>query len=155
MFKDVVQAAQNMKMEEDKQITFQYLLRQFFFTLICHIVGSMPIWSPILSFCAMLSQTVHMAKVAKGDKIEAKGAWKEPGNFNSHLSALTWTAQVLLLNYACFQEQGDEDQILVFLCKICQSFFQQLAETPFGHILQWQLYLFQTSKHLLARHQAW
>ena len=62
---------------------------------------------------------------------------------------------MLLLNYACFQEQGDEDQILVFLCKISQSFFQQLAETPWGHILQWQLYLFQTSKHLLARHQAW
>jgi hypothetical protein len=126
-FKEVVQAAQNRKTDEDEQIAFQHLLRRFFFTLICHVVGSMPFRSPILSFCAVLSRTVHMAKVAKGDKIEAKGVWKEPGNSSSHLSALTWTAQVLLFDYACFQEQGDEDQIPVFLRKICQRFFQQLA----------------------------
>jgi hypothetical protein len=156
-FKEVVQAAQNGKIdeEEDEQVAFQHLLRRFFLTLICHVVGSMPFRSPILSFCAALSRAVRMAKVTKGDRVEAKGVWKEPGNFNSHLSALTWTAQVLLFDYACFQEQGDEDQIPVLLRKICQTFFQQLAETPFGHILQWRLYLFQTSKHLLARHQAW
>jgi hypothetical protein len=36
---------------------------------------------------------------------------------------------------------------------ICQRFFQQLAETPFSHILQWRLYLFQTSKWQLVKHQ--
>jgi hypothetical protein len=122
-FKDVVQAAQSRKVDEDEdeQIAFRHLLRQFFLTLICHVVGSMPFRPPILSFCAVLSRTVHLAKVAKGDRIEAKGVWKEPGNFSSHLSALTWTAQVLLFDYACFQEQGDEDQIPVFLREICQK----------------------------------
>jgi hypothetical protein len=42
----------------------------------------------------------------------------------------------------------------VFLAKICKKFFQQLAETPFGHILQWQLYLFKVGKAAIAKHQA-
>jgi hypothetical protein len=63
------------------------------------------------------------------------GLWEELGNFNSHLSALTWTAQLVLFDYTCFQEQDNEDQIPVFLAKICKRLFQQLAETPFGHIL--------------------
>ncbi len=41
----------------------------------------------------------------------------------------------MLFNYAYFQEQDDEDQIPVFLAKICKKFFQQLAKTPFRHIL--------------------
>ena len=64
------------------------------------------------------------------------GWWKEPGVFSSHLSALTWTAQLLIFDYACFEEQDDEDRIPAFLSKICGRFFQQRAETPFGHILQ-------------------
>jgi hypothetical protein len=55
--------------------------------------------------------------------------------FNSNLSALTWTAQLIVFDYACFHKQEDEDQIPVFLAKICKKFFHQLAETPFGHIL--------------------
>jgi hypothetical protein len=81
------------------------------------------------------------------------GRWNEPGSFNSHLSALTWTAQLILFDYACFQEQNDEDQIPIFLAKICRKFFQQRAETPFGHILQWRLYLFKVSKGEITKHQ--
>jgi hypothetical protein len=35
-----------------------------------------------------------------------------------------------------------------------QQFFQQLAETPFGHILQSRLYLFKVGKAAIAKHQA-
>ncbi|OBT59851.1 hypothetical protein VE03_10446, partial [Pseudogymnoascus sp. 23342-1-I1] len=82
------------------------------------------------------------------------GQWEEPGNFNSHLSALTWTAQLLIFDYACFCNQDDEDQIPAFLATICKEFFQQLAETPFGHILQWRLYLFKVGKAAITTHQA-
>ncbi|KFY83054.1 hypothetical protein V500_10195, partial [Pseudogymnoascus sp. VKM F-4518 (FW-2643)] len=37
---------------------------------------------------------------------------------------------------------------------MCKNFFQQLAETPFGHILQWRLYLFKVGKAAIAKHQA-
>src|SRR4051794_29533043 len=60
----------------------------------------------------------------------------------------------MLFDYACFQEQDDKDQIPVFLAKICKKFFQQLAETPFGHILQWRLYLFKVGKAAIAKKQA-
>lgn len=82
------------------------------------------------------------------------GQWEEPGNFNSHLSALTWTAQLLIFDYACFCKRDDEDEIPAFLAAICKEFFQQLAETPFGHILQWRLYLFKAAERAIAKHQA-
>ena len=84
---------------------------------------------------------------------KGRGQWEQPGNYNSHLSALTWTAQLILFDYACFQEQDDEDQIPVFLAKICKRFFQQLAETPFGHILQLRLYLFKVGKAAIAKNK--
>ncbi|KFX91232.1 hypothetical protein V490_06015 [Pseudogymnoascus sp. VKM F-3557] len=37
---------------------------------------------------------------------------------------------------------------------MCKKFFQQLAETPFGHNLQWRLYLFKVGKATIAKHQA-
>jgi hypothetical protein len=70
------------------------------------------------------------------------------------LSVLTWTAQLVIFDYTCFHEQEDEDQIPVFLAKICKKFFQQLAETPFGYILQWRLYLFKAGKAAIAKYQA-
>ena len=42
----------------------------------------------------------------------------------------------------------------MFLTKICKKFFQQLAKTPFRHILQWRLYLFRVGKAAIAKHQA-
>jgi hypothetical protein len=126
-------------------VALKHTIRRLYLALICHTVGSVPFRSPVLSFCAMLSRKVR----GKG-----RGLWEEPGNFNSHLSALTWTAQLVLFDYACFQEQDDEDQIPLFLAKICKKFFQQLVETPFGHILQWRLYLFKVGKAAIAKHQA-
>ncbi|PQE16365.1 telomere-associated recQ-like helicase protein [Rutstroemia sp. NJR-2017a BVV2] len=123
----------------------EHAVRRLYLALICHTVGSVPFQSPVLSFCAMLSRKVQ----GKG-----RGLWEEPGNFNSHLSALTWTAQLVLFDYACFQEQDDKDQIPIFLATICKNFFQQLAETPFGHILQWRLYLFKVGKAAITKHQA-
>ena len=131
--------------EDEAELALKHAIRRLYLALICHTVGSVPFKSPVLSFCAMLSRKVR----GKG-----QGLWEEPGNFNSHLSALTWTAQLVLFDYACFQEQDDEDQIPVFLAKICKKFFQQLAETPFGHILQWRLYLFKVGKAAITKHQA-
>jgi superfamily II DNA or RNA helicase len=151
---DKVIALASREIDDRQVVDLKHALRQFFLSLICHVVGSVPFRSPILSFCAMLGRSVRMAKVLQDDDIKATGQWKEPGNYNSHLSALTWTAQLLIFDYACFQEQDNENQIPVFLNTICRKYFQQLAETPFGHILQWRLYLFQTSKQQLAKYQA-
>jgi hypothetical protein len=149
----VIKAAAD-KTDDSEDVALKHLLRRFFFALICHVVGSVPFRSPILSFCAMLGRSVRMSKVAEGEEMKTKWQGKEPGILSSHLSALTWTAQLLIFDYACFQEQEDENQIPVFLSRICKQFFQQLAETPFGHILQWRLYLFKTNKRQLAKHQA-
>lgn len=124
---DEIMEALNIKDKEDSELALKHAIRRLYFALICHTVGSVPFESPVLSFCAMLSRKVRG---------KDRGLWEEPGNFNSHLSALTWTAQLVIFDYACFQEQEDENQIPVFLAKICKRFFQQLAETPFGHILQ-------------------
>ncbi|KFY23902.1 hypothetical protein V491_02362 [Pseudogymnoascus sp. VKM F-3775] len=136
---EIVDALQN---EDDAPL--KHAVRRFYLALICQTVGSVPFRSAVLSFCAMLSRKVR----GKG-----RGLWEEPGNFNSNLSAITWTAQLIIFDYACFNEQEDEDQIPAFLSTICKEYFQQLAETPFGHILQWRLYLFQVGKAAIARHQ--
>jgi hypothetical protein len=102
--------------EDEEEVALKHAIRRLCLALICQTVGSVPFKSPVLSFCAMLSRKIR--KKGKG-----KGVWEEPGNFNSHLSALTWTAQLILFDYACFQEQDDEDQIPALLKKICQKFF--------------------------------
>lgn len=142
---DEIMEALAVEDREEAEPALKHAIRRLYLALICHTVGSVPFKSPMLSFCAMLSRKVR----GKG-----RGLWEEPGNFNSHLSALTWTAQLVLFDYACFYEQDDEDQIPVFLAKICKNFFQQLAETPFGHILQWRLYLFKVGKAAITKHQA-
>lgn len=54
----------------------------------------------------------------------------------------------------CFHKQDDEDGIPELLEKMCKRYFQQMAETPFGHILQWRLYLFAASRTAIAKNQA-
>jgi hypothetical protein len=71
-------------------IELQHLLRRFFLTLICHVVRSVTFRSPVLSFCAVLSKTIRIVKMANGEKIETKRLWKKPGHYSSHLSALTY-----------------------------------------------------------------
>jgi hypothetical protein len=68
---------------DDAQAALKHAVRRHYLALICEVVGSVPFRSPVLSFCAILSRKVR----GKG-----QGLWEEPGNFNSHLSALTWTA---------------------------------------------------------------
>ncbi|KAM0126310.1 hypothetical protein ACHAO1_010122 [Botrytis cinerea] len=126
------------------QQALKHAIRRLYLALICHYIGNVPFKSPVLSCCAMKSRM-----------ISGQGLWEEPGNFNSHLSALTWTAQLILFGYACFQEQDNEDQIPILLTTICKKFFQQLAETPFRYILRWRLYLFKVAKAAIAKHQAW
>ncbi|OBT81161.1 hypothetical protein VE02_10169, partial [Pseudogymnoascus sp. 03VT05] len=142
---DEIMAALAVEDEAEAELALKHAIRRLYLAMICHTVGSVPFKSPVLSFCAMLSRKVR----GKG-----WGLWEELGNFNSHLSALTWVAQLVIFDYACFQEQDDEDQIPVFLARMCKKFFQQLAETPFGHILQWRLYLFKVGKAAIAKHQA-
>jgi hypothetical protein len=112
--RDVIKAAAD-KTDDSDDVALKHLLRRFFFALICHVIGSVPFRSPILSFCAMLGRSVRMSKVAEGEEMKTKWQGKEPGILSSHLSALTWTAQLLIFDYACFQEQEDENQIPVFL----------------------------------------
>ncbi|KFY31542.1 hypothetical protein V493_01014 [Pseudogymnoascus sp. VKM F-4281 (FW-2241)] len=131
---DEIMAALAVEDEAEAELALKHAIRRLYLAMICHTVGSVPFKSPVLSFCAMLGRKVR----GKG-----QGLWEEPGNFNSHLSALTWVAQLVIFDYACFHEQDNEDQIPIFLARMCKKFFQQLAETPFGHILQWRLYLFK------------
>ncbi|RKK86034.1 hypothetical protein BFJ68_g17172 [Fusarium oxysporum] len=67
---------------------------------------------------------------------------------------LIWIAQVILFDFVCFKKQDDEDGIPDMIDDICKRYFQQMAETPFGHILQWRLYLFAASKTNMTKHQA-
>jgi hypothetical protein len=66
--------------EDEAELALKHAIRRLYLALICHIVSSVPFKSPVLSFCAMLSRKVR----GKG-----QGLWEEPGNFNSHLLALT------------------------------------------------------------------
>ncbi|PNP44462.1 hypothetical protein TGAMA5MH_03808 [Trichoderma gamsii] len=141
---------------EEVQAQLRHAVRQLYVAMICHVVGSVPFRSSVLSFCAMLSRRVYRKEDSdkrKGSSA-AQGVWEERNGYNANLSALTWTAQLIIFDYACFQEQEDENQIPNFLRTMCQKFFQQLAETPFGHILQWRLYLFKVSETTVAKKQA-
>lgn len=141
---------------EEAQAQLRHAVRQLYVAMICHVVGSVPFRSSVLSFCAMLSRRVYKKEDSDNRKGSpaAQGVWEEPNGYNTNLSALTWTAQLILFDYACFQEQEDENQIPNFLRTMCQKFFQQLAETPFGHILQWRLYLFKVGETTVAKKQA-
>ncbi|KAL5611084.1 hypothetical protein FOBRF1_007201 [Fusarium oxysporum] len=98
--------------------------------------------------------SLAISKRKGADKVVKRCTWREPGNFNSNLSALTWTAQLILFDFVCFQKQDDEDGIPDLLDQMCKKYFQQMAETPFGHVLQWRLYLFAASRTSLTKHQA-
>ena len=93
---DEITEALGLVDEEEAMLALKHAIRRLYLALICQTVGSVPFKSPVLSFCAMLSRKVR----GKG-----RGLWEEPGNFNSHLSALTWTAQLVLFDYACFQSR--------------------------------------------------
>ncbi|KAL6405820.1 hypothetical protein AUP68_10959 [Ilyonectria robusta] len=148
--------------EEDAECDaeLKHAIRNFYVALVCQSVGSRPFRSVILSFCAMLSRkkafTRQGSRNREGDD-ESQGrrcVWYEPGNFNSNLSALTWTAQLILFDFVCFQKQDEEDEIPQLLGTLCRKYLHPMAETPFGHILQWRLYLFAAARTAVAKNQA-
>ena len=124
----------------ETDLALKHSIGRLYMVLICHNVGSEPFRSPVLSFCAMLSRRIFNRRDRPGRvrcKTTAPGVWEEAGNYNSNLSVLTWTAQLILFDYACFQMPDDDDDgVPDLLRKICRKFFQQLAEAPFGYILQ-------------------
>jgi hypothetical protein len=70
------QECQSEDDEERKQTELKSRLLEMWMLIISHNTGARRYQSPLLSFCAMLSI-----------KPSTKG-WLEPGNFNSHLSAM-------------------------------------------------------------------
>ncbi|SPJ84073.1 uncharacterized protein FTOL_10589 [Fusarium torulosum] len=137
----------------DNDHGLKHAIRKFYISLICQTVGSRPFRSAILSFCAMKSRKKSWTR--QSDKEQRRlCTWHKPGNFNSNLSALTWTAQLILFDFVCFQKQDDENGIPDLLDQMCKKYFQQMTETPYGHILQWRLYLFVASSTELTTYQA-
>ncbi|EAQ91762.1 hypothetical protein CHGG_03697 [Chaetomium globosum CBS 148.51] len=150
-------------------------IREFYVALICQTVGSAHFRSPVISFCAMLSRTKRFSSGARRggwkDRAARNGTgddeldeaarrrrklrcWHDPGNYSSTLSALIWSAQLVLFESVCFRERDDEDRIPAALARICEEFMHQKGETTFGHILQWRLYLTTVASSAVSRRQA-
>ncbi|SPJ88776.1 uncharacterized protein FTOL_12670 [Fusarium torulosum] len=118
----------------DNDHGLKHAIRKFYISLICQTVGSRPFRSAILSFCAMKSRKKSWTR--QSDKEQRRlCTWHKPGNFNSNLSALTWTAQLILFDFVCFQKQDDEDGIPDLLDQMCKKYFQQMTETPYGPLV--------------------
>lgn len=64
--------------EERKQNELKDRILEMWMLIISHDTGARRYQSPLLSFCAMLSVKPSTKR------------WLEPGNFNSHLSAMIW-----------------------------------------------------------------
>jgi hypothetical protein len=96
--------------------------------------------SSLVSFCAMLS--VEPLSLA----------WKEAGNYNSFLSGLIWTTQLLIFRYCVTKV---EDRLgLKLIQQVCERFLTQEGETPMGEVLRWRLLLFRVSKETVGQRQA-
>lgn len=150
-------------------------VRRLLMSLICHSVSSRPFQSALVSFCAMHSReglresrgqaSQSQARRHQGTADEALDEavrrraemrmWKMPGNFTSHLSAMIWTAQLLIFESACTQiGDGKGEDILDSVETICRTYMHQRGETVFGHLLQWRLYLGAVAQSVLSRNQA-
>ncbi|KAL7939993.1 hypothetical protein V8C42DRAFT_349840 [Trichoderma barbatum] len=88
---------------EEVQAQLRHAVRQLYVAMICYVVGSVP---------------KEDFDSRKGSS-PSQGVWEEPNGYNTNLSALTWTAQLIMFDYACFQEQEDENQIPTFLRMMC------------------------------------
>jgi superfamily II DNA or RNA helicase len=173
--------------------------RELLLALICHTVGARPYRSAVVSFCAMHSRqklssrgSSHRAALLQqgktggtGDEEEdrrtrrqpsQKTTWKAAGNYSSHLSAMIWTAQLILFEHAYTvaasagaagldngngdaddegsDDEGSNDEVLGLLDDLCRGFMNQRGETAFGHLLQWRLYLSAVAQSAISRHQA-
>ncbi|SCO92402.1 uncharacterized protein FRV6_16530 [Fusarium oxysporum] len=80
--------------------------------------------------------------------------FSQPFDYSSNLSALIWAAQTVLFEYACFMKEGKDAKISDLIGQLCQNYSHQMAESPFGHILQWRLYLRAASSDAQVEGQA-
>ena len=64
------------------------------------------------------------------------------GDFNSHLSAIIWVAQLLIFYDSARRERWGEGETLQMVKQRCESYLQQIVETAMGEILRWRLLLF-------------
>jgi superfamily II DNA helicase RecQ len=110
--------------------------------LVGHNTGARRYRSPLLSFCAMLSIK------------PSTSSWMEPGNFNSHLSAIIWVVQLLIFYDSARKERQGEGETLALVKQRCEKCLQQTVDTPMGEILRWRLLLFRISKDSVGTHQA-
>jgi superfamily II DNA helicase RecQ len=117
-------------------------LIDFWMLLVRHQTGSRRYKSPLLSFCAMLSIK------------PSTQSWLEPGNFNSHLSAIIWVVQLLLFFDSARKEKLGEGDTLAHVRQQSERCLQQTVETPMGEILRWRLLLFRVSKDTVGEHEA-
>lgn len=158
--------------EDDREVEeLQPLIRRMLLALIGQTVGSKPFQSPLLSYCAMhaRSRLRTAANRARGESKRGTGndeadeatrrraeqaAWKEPGNYTSHLSAMVWTAQLVLFESVCDSVKDTGSCILDALQEACESYMHQKHETVYGCILQWRLYLSATAQSQVSRTQA-
>lgn len=85
----------------ERDAELKHIVRKFSISLICQTVGSRPFRSAVLSLCTMLSRKMILTRRVDGEE-QKRCTWREPGNFNSNLSALTWTAQLILFDFICF-----------------------------------------------------
>jgi hypothetical protein len=136
------QECQSEDDEERKQTELKSRLLEMWMLIISHNTGARRYQSPLLSFCAMLSI-----------KPSTKG-WLEPGNFNSHLSAIIWVVQLLIFCDSARKEQQGQGQTLQLVKRFCGRYLQQTVETPIGEILRWRLLLFKISKESIGDHEA-
>ena len=168
--REAIQAGSKCSGVAQGQERLDCAIREFLLALICQDVSNKPFRSPVLSFCAMLSRTrlgsTHelRAEDAKGfgnDQMDraasdrkARCKWHDPGNYNSHLSALIWVAQMVLFEVACSYERDDDEQVLGTLKGLCRNYMHQGGETTFGHMLQWRLYISSVARSFITRQQA-
>ncbi|KAI7206681.1 hypothetical protein KC365_g17003 [Hortaea werneckii] len=128
--------------DEQKTDELQSRLLKFWMLLITQDTGSQRYSSPLLSFCAMLSI-----------KPSTQG-WLEPGNFNSHLSAIIWVVQLLIFYDSARKERAGQQRTLESVRQSCERYLQQTVETPMGEILRWRLLLFRVSKDTVGEQEA-
>lgn len=130
-------------------------IRNFYVSLICQTIGVKPFRSPVLSFCAMRSRSKPLVlRTNNAENRNLRSTWREPANYNSDLSALIWTAQLVLFDFVCFAKQDDEDGISNLLDEMCERYFQQTTQTPFGYMLLWRMFIFKTVAGISIKHHA-
>ena len=127
-------------MERDHGLEDQLL--EMWMLLVGHNTGARRYRSPLLSFCAMLSIK------------PSTSSWMEPGNFNSHLSAIIWVVQLLIFYDSARKERRGQGETLALVKQRCEKCLQQTVDTPMGEILRWRLLSFRISKDSVGTHQA-